>query len=72
MEPGGIEPRAGSTKRCKDRGSTPAHNQGGAESGAVENDTAPTDPELAKVIETWPSLPEAIKRAILAMIDASG
>ena len=69
---GESNPRAGSTKRCKERGSTSAHNQGGAESGAVENHTAPADPDLAKVIEVWPTLPAAIKRAILAMIDASG
>ena len=45
---------------------------GAAESGAVENNTAPTAPDLAKVIEVWPTLADAIKRGILAMIDASG
>ena len=45
---------------------------GGAESGAVGNNSTATDPDLAKVVEAWPRLPEPIKRAILAMIEASG
>ena len=33
---------------------------------------SPPDPALAALIEAWPTLPDAIKRAILAMIDACG
>ena len=29
------------------------------------------DPALAKVIDAWPDLPEAIQKAILAMVEAS-
>jgi hypothetical protein len=29
------------------------------------------DPDLASVIETWPSLPEAIRAGILAMVKAA-
>ncbi len=29
-----------------------------------------TDPSLAKVVEAWPSLPEAIRAAITAMVKA--
>ena len=45
---------------------------GDAESGALVDKTTPTDLDLAKVIDAWPALPEPIKRAILAMIDACG
>jgi hypothetical protein len=38
---------------------------GGAESGAL----APTNsPELAYLIECWPALPDAIRRAVLALV----
>jgi hypothetical protein len=30
---------------------------------------AETDPELARVIEAWPTLPPNLRRAILAMIE---
>jgi hypothetical protein len=28
------------------------------------------DPELARLVEAWPTLPDAIRRAILALISA--
>jgi hypothetical protein len=28
----------------------------------------PTDPDLARVVAAWPALPDAIKRAVLALI----
>jgi hypothetical protein len=40
-----------------------------AENG--ENPTSVTDPDLARLIEVWPSLPDAIRRGILAMVNAS-
>jgi hypothetical protein len=36
--------------------------QGGAKSGAV-------DAKLAKITDAWPTLPKAIKRAMLALIE---
>jgi hypothetical protein len=30
-----------------------------------------TDPDLARLVETWPRLPDAIRRGILAMIEAA-
>ncbi len=62
--------RAGAAKHYENRGSPSAQNQGGAESGAVRDKTPHIDVELAKVIEAWPRLPDAIKRAILAMVNA--
>jgi hypothetical protein len=36
--------------------------------------TAPVteDPELARLIDTWPSLPVPIRRAVLALIGSAG
>jgi hypothetical protein len=31
-----------------------------------------TDPDLARVVETWPSLAEPIRRAILALVASAG
>ena len=33
---------------------------------------APMDPELAAVVDAWTGLPESIKAAIRALIEASG
>jgi len=45
--------------------------QGEAESEAVCRNSAPFDPELAAVVEAWPTLPEPIKAGILAMVQAA-
>ena len=45
---------------------------GGAESGAVDADCSPIDPDLQSIIERWHDLPEAIKAGILAMVQATG
>ena len=38
----------------------------------LPNDTCKTDPDLAAVVEAWPDLPEAIRKAgILAMVKAA-
>ena len=42
-----------------------------AECAAVGDDLPPIDPELAQVIEAWPTLPPAIREAILAMLRAA-
>ena len=34
----------------------------------VDTGFDPTDSDLGKVIEAWPKLPEAIRRALLALI----
>ena len=44
---------------------------GDAESGAPST-TTPIDPKLAAVVAAWPTLPEAIRRAVLALIHATG
>ncbi len=40
----------------------------GAESGALSDDPAPADPRLAAIVGAWERLPEAIRRAMAAMI----
>ena len=42
-----------------------------AECAAVGDDSSPIDPELASVIESWSTLPPAIREAILAMLRAA-
>ena len=49
------------------RGKTAISEQGGAESGALP----PHDPRLARLVEAWPDLPEAIRAGIAAMVGAS-
>ena len=44
---------------------------GAAESGATEADSGDSDPDLARLIDRWPSLPEAIRRAIMAMVETT-
>ena len=56
-------------------GITRASVPSGAESGALGAERAlaeaPSDPDLARLIEAWPALPEAIKAGILAMVAAA-
>jgi hypothetical protein len=40
----------------------------GAKSGAVLADPFPADPDLAHIVATWPTLPEPIRRAMLALV----
>ena len=42
---------------------------GGAKSGAVSPDRSATDADLARIVAAWPTLPEPIRRAVLALID---
>jgi hypothetical protein len=37
-----------------------------------DGSNAPLPPDLARLVDAWPSLPPAIKAGILAMIAASG
>ncbi len=48
-------------------------DQGGAESGAPDAPNAPSlpvDPNLRRIIDAWPDLPEAAKTGIVAMVRA--
>ena len=39
-----------------------------AESGALDGENRPKDPELALIVERWPKLPEHIRSAVLALV----
>ena len=52
-------------------GKTHFSESGGAESGAVDAPSAPIPPELGKVIDAWPTLPEKVRARILAMVEAA-
>ena len=41
---------------------------GGAESGAVVTQFAPTDPDLMALVNAWPTLPDAVWRQVVALI----
>jgi hypothetical protein len=62
----GIEPHALSP----DNSTNPA--PGGAKSGALTIENLAIDPSLAALIDAWPTLPDAIRAGILAMVRAAG
>jgi hypothetical protein len=43
---------------------------GGAKSGVNPNDPISLDPDLAQIVAAWPTLPECIPRAMLALAAA--
>jgi hypothetical protein len=46
-------------------------DESGAVSGTLDAHAAHFEPDLAAVIETWPTLPSAIRSAIGAMMDTA-
>jgi hypothetical protein len=69
VPPAGIEPSDVTSSENTDLRQTP--NQRAAKIAAVGDDLPPIDPELASVNEAWPTLPPAIREAILAMLRAA-
>lgn len=63
--------RAGIEHPQEMAGKAPVSTQGGAESGALNAQTPSLPPDLAGVVDAWPSLPPAIRAGILAMIQAA-
>jgi hypothetical protein len=62
----GFEPPAKLSEK------TPFASTGGAESGALGSEIDSLDPGLAEVVKAWPTLPEAVRADILAMVRAAG
>ena len=70
MTPAGFEPAGASPCGDKDLRNRPARS--GAVSGAVPVEKPPAgDPDLAQVITAWPTLPDAVKAGIVAMVKAA-
>jgi hypothetical protein len=65
MEAAGIEPAP------KSSGNSGGRDQSGAECGALGAREAPADPDLAAVVDAWPTLREPIRAGILAMVRAA-
>jgi hypothetical protein len=61
----GIEPPANSPEN------TTLSPEGGAKSGSAAVEIRPIDPDLARVVTAWPELPEAIRRAVLALVNST-
>jgi hypothetical protein len=55
----------GEREDAANQGISEAANAGVAPGVALN----PPDPDLARVVSAWPDLPEAIRRAVLALID---
>jgi hypothetical protein len=86
VEARGIEPRSGKAKLPKQQGDTAtapaefthpfAHElQNLPEPMARPRPPTPsaipsTDPNLARIVAAWPALPEAIRRAMLALVES--
>ena len=68
MGPPGLEPP--NVNPCNHSTLRESANQRAAESGAVDAESGDIDPELAAVVEAWPTLPKAVKAGIMAFIQA--
>ena len=66
MGKGGLEPLLNSP------GKTVVSVSGGAECGAVGADSSGIDAELQAIIDIWPMLPKADRRAVLAIVREAG
>ena len=68
-----LAERTGREQPANSSGNRGVAPQGGAESGALSGDSssggalpAPTDPDLLAVVAAWPTLPEVVRRKIVA------
>ena len=69
--PEGQAPRVGLEQSENSPRRVQVSETAGAKSGAVDRENATNDPELAQVIEAWPTLPPAIREAVLDMLRAA-
>jgi hypothetical protein len=46
-------------------------NESGAKSGALGAESTPIDPDLATIIDAWPTLPEAVRQQVVGFVKAA-
>jgi hypothetical protein len=66
LPPRGLEPN--NVKNNHDKGLGQDDSLSAAKSAAFSTENPEIGPDLAKIIEAWPTLPEPIRRAMLASI----
>ena len=64
----GLEPRT--VNPCSDSTLRESADRSAAESGAVDVQSSDPDPDLAAVVEAWPTLPKAVKAGVMAIVRA--
>ena len=62
----GVEPSTDSSKK------TLVFNRGGAKSGALAASDAETAADLRAVVEAWPTLSNALRAGIVAIVRSAG
>ncbi len=63
--------RTGLEQTGKTLGNSGNSERSGADSGADPVNSLQIDPDLQRLIDSWPNLPEAVKAGIAAMVNAS-
>lgn len=53
-------------------GNSPVSGSGGADSGAVAAQSGVVDASLARIVDAWPALPAAVKKAVVRLIENLG
>ncbi|MCE9589605.1 MAG: hypothetical protein K8S99_03680 [Planctomycetes bacterium] len=64
------EDSSGNTANCKARG-TESGTGPALKAESIPVATTPTDPDLTRLIDAWPTLPPALRAGIVAMVKAS-
>ena len=66
----GLANRSEGTESPPEYKGNPSHQRSLAHH--LPTDTCQTDPDLARIVDAWPTLPEAVRAGIVAMVKAAG
>jgi len=69
LTPRGLE--RGNVSDDDNRGLRNPASEGRAQNGALSDDSPPLDADFAAIVRAWPTLPEAVKAGIVAMVEAA-